>query len=499
VIFTSIEVIGLRCSKCGAPLPKPEKDSEYVKCEFCGTLQRIVEASSYTEKLKTEVLKWIREFMPISMGAIQTVDTLARHNIFIAYIKPKLIPEYSQLKARILKTLSSPLLLLGNIKINVTGDDPKEFFEKFVKIESLSPMAVVPEDQEFYYEVYSVYALNAYINNYMKMGLSGDIDAAIKNLEELGNILANINKAIPINMRVKSLAGALKAWKYLKEGDYASATTLLEEALRSNRETRELIIRDPQLSIMITAIDTEAMLIKSLLNYAIVEKALFEAGRQPQELMSFLDRYLRVIEEIRELYGKNLSIHYEVSEKIKTIFMSKLGKETVDIMPGQGEILVPMYLMRISYTFTTGSLMWKKGKEYRDYVLVLATFPYANIPVTDTFRLKSGFLDRLRGREEKLTIDVVTNAIASAKRDYITLPVIPPISDSEMAKRVADNYLSEVSKRLGGKISMGASSAEKVVYCPARIVNNDIYIDFLGEAQVSLGKHLGELMDISIR
>jgi hypothetical protein len=46
---------------------------------------------------------------------------------------------------------------------------------------------------------------------------------------------------------------------------------------------------------------------------------------------------------------------------------------------------------------------------------------------------------------------------------------------------------------------MGASSTEKVVYSPARIVNNDIYIDSLGEAQVSLGKHLRDLMDIAIR
>jgi hypothetical protein len=139
--------------------------------------------------------------------------------------------------------------------------------------------------------------------------------------------------------------------------------------------------------------------------------------------------------------------------------------------------------------------MWKKGKEYRDYVLVLGTFPHANIPVTDTIRLRSGFLDSIRGREEKLTIDVVTNALASVRRDYITIPVIPPISDGEMAKRVADNYLREVSERLKGKISMGVSSVEKVVYSPARIVNNDIYIDFLGEAQVSLGKHLRDLMD----
>lgn len=495
----SIEVIGLRCSKCGAPLPKPEKDSEYVRCEFCGTLQRIVEASSYTEKLKTEVLKWIREFMPVSMGAIQTVDTLARHNIFIAYIKPKLIPEYSQLKARILKTLSSPLLLLENINFDIAGDDPKESFERFVKIESISPMAVVPEDHEFYSEVYSTYALNAYINNYIRTGLSGDIDSAVKNLEELSNILTNINKATPINMRIKSIASSLKAWKYLKEGDPTSAITLLEEALKYNREARGLIIKDPQLSIMITAIDTEAMLIKSLSNYATVEKALFEAGRQPQELMLFLTKYLGVVEEIRKMHSKDLSIHYEASEKIKTIFMSKLGIETVDILPGQGEILVPMYLMRISYTFTTGSLFWKKGKEYKDYLLVLGTFPYASIPVTDTFRLKSGFLDRIGGREEKLTIDVVTNAIASARKDYITLPVIPPISDSGTAKKVADSYLSEVSKRLSGKISMGASTPEKLVYSPARIVNNDIYINSLGEAQVSLGKHLSYLMGMVIR
>jgi tetratricopeptide (TPR) repeat protein/DNA-directed RNA polymerase subunit RPC12/RpoP len=495
----SIEVISLKCSKCGAPLPKPEKDSEYVKCEFCGVLQKIVEATSYTEKLKTEVFKWMKEFMPVSMEAIQTVDVLARHNIFIAYIKPKIIPEYSQIKSRILKILSSPLLILSGIKVNVTADDPKESFEKLAKIESISSMAVVTDDQEFYKEVYSIYVLNAYLNNYIKMGLSGDIDYAIKNLEELTNILTNIGKVSSLNMRIKSLASALKAWRYLKEGDFTSAITFLEEALKFNREVREMAIKDPQLSIMITAIDTEATLIKSLSNYAEVEKALFETGHQPQELMSFLGKYLKVIENIREMYNKSLLLHYEMSEKIKAIYMSKLGKGTVDILPGQGDILVPMYLVRISYTFTTGSLLWKKGKEFKDYILILGTYPYSTIPVTDTFRLKSGFLDRMRGREEKLTIDTVTNAIAVARRDYITIPVIPPVSDSEMAKKVADAYLAEVSKRLGGKISMGASVVEKIVYCPARIVNNDIYIDSLSEVQVSLGKYLSDLVNMACR
>jgi len=495
----SVEIIGLRCSKCGAPLPKPSENSEYVRCEYCGTLQKIIEASFYTEKLKTEVLKWIREFMPASIASVQTVDALARHNIFVAYIRPKIMPEYNSLKVQVIKTLSSTLLLLKNLKVNIAGSDPKESFEKFVKVESIAPMAIVQEDQEFYNEVYSTYALNAYINNYIKTGLLGDTDSASRNLEELSNILSNIEKYAPIYLRIKSLVNALKAWKSMEMGDFASAIAFLGTSLKDNKTAKDLIIKDPQLSIMITAINTEEILIRSLLNYAEIEKVLFESGHQPQEIMIFLEKYFKIIEQIRNYFNKNLSIHYELSEKIKSIYMSKLGKETVEILPGQGDIIVPLYVIKISYTFVTGSLLWKKGKEYKDYLLVLATYPYTVIPVTDTFRMRSGFLDKMRGREEKLTIDTISNTLSAIRQDYIKIPVIPPLTDADTAKRVADEYLQAISTRLGGKISMGSSYVEKLVYGVAKIIKNDIFIDSLGETQVSIGKYLEELSKMVIR
>jgi hypothetical protein len=489
----ALEVIGLRCGRCGAPLPKPEKGSEYVKCEYCGYLQKMVDVSSYTEKLRSEIYNWIKQFLPISAITAQTTDPLARHHIFVAYIRPKIMPEYASVKAGVMRLLSTPLIGVNNIKINAKGDEPKEAFERLAKIESLVPMATIPEDQEFYNEVYSIYILNAYLSNYIMRSLEGDIDVAVKNLEKLTEALFGIEGKLSEYHRVKGLTDTLKAWSSMEKGDYASALTLLESALRDIEVSRNLSSKNPQLAIMLPALETEQKFIQSILNFSECGKNLFESGHQPQEIMVFLHKYFIVVESLRSLIGRDLSIYLELSEKIKSIFKSRLGKETVEILPGQGDIAVPFYVVTISYTFTTGSLIWKKGKEYKDYLMVLATSPYYSEVVTDTFRVRSGFLDRLKGREEKLTVDTVAKALTLIRRDYLNIPTLPPLIGMSTAERIVDDYLKVIDSRLHGKIKFGASQAEKLIYAVAKIHKDEIYIDGLGETQVSLGGGLGKL------
>jgi hypothetical protein len=244
---------------------------------------------------------------------------------------------------------------------------------------------------------------------------------------------------------------------------------------------------------MLPALETEQKLCRSILNFAECEKDLFEAGRQPQEIMAFLHRYLAVAESIRSLIGSGFSIYLELSERIKSIFKSRLGKEIVEILPGHGDIAVPLYVVAISYTFTTGSLVWKKGKEYTDYLLVLASSPYSSEVVTDTFRVKSGFLDRLKGREEKLTIDTVAKALTLTRRDYLNVPALPPLIDMATAEKIVDDYLKVIDSRLHGKIKFGASHAEKLIYAVAKMHDDHLYIDGLGETQVSPGGQMGKL------
>lgn len=494
-----VELVGLRCVKCGAPLPQPEKGSEYVRCEYCGTVQRVVDASQYTERLKSEIYSWIRELLPVSTVGVQTIDVLARHNIFIANIKPRILPEYASLKAKVLKLLSTPLVLPRGIGLKPDIDDPRKAFEKLARVESLSQMVVVDEDREFYSGVYATYVLNAHLSNYVETALSGDIDAAVRNLEKLAESLPGAGVEEAVLHRVKGVANAMKAWSSLEKGDYTSAMPLLETASLELSKARSLASGSPQLAMMLPPVDVELKLVEAMRNIAECEKALFEAGRQPQEAAAFIARYIRTVEEVRSRVKRDIGVYLELSESLKSLYLSRLGRETVEVLPGEGEVALPLYVVSISYTFVTGSLVWKKGREYRDHLLVLATHPYASKPVTDTFRLTSGFLDRLKGREEKLTVDTVSKALSTLKRDHLRVPAVPPLIDRAAAEALVDSYLANVSSRLQGKVKTGASHTEKLIYAPARIRGGDIYIEALGETQVALGPHLDVVLKLAVR
>ncbi|MEM4592080.1 MAG: hypothetical protein QW196_01615, partial [Sulfolobales archaeon] len=59
-----METTALRCTHCGAPLPKPQPGEDWIRCEYCGVHNKIVDATRYIEKLRGELEKWIRELLP---------------------------------------------------------------------------------------------------------------------------------------------------------------------------------------------------------------------------------------------------------------------------------------------------------------------------------------------------------------------------------------------------------------------------------------------------
>ena len=87
------KVLGLKCPNCGASL---QEGSELQSCKYCGMTVRIDDANKYLEYLKGFIIDWMRTALPIGVGGVtsSSVDTLARHNIFVDNILPRRSAEF---------------------------------------------------------------------------------------------------------------------------------------------------------------------------------------------------------------------------------------------------------------------------------------------------------------------------------------------------------------------------------------------------------------------
>ena len=175
------ESVALRCKYCGAPLDGDDvkTDSEYVTCQYCGTTQQRIDAKAYLDQLMGQVRSWISNSIPtgFNMAGAENVDPVARHNIFVNNIRPKVELELSEYKF-------STTSLLGNSLITLPFSANQSFkpvhqssraFEFNERVKSISALAVDESSQELINDALTVsqsYAMM--INNVNLLGDTKD-------------------------------------------------------------------------------------------------------------------------------------------------------------------------------------------------------------------------------------------------------------------------------------------------------------------------------------
>jgi DNA-directed RNA polymerase subunit RPC12/RpoP len=467
----------LRCVKCGAPLPKPE--GEYVKCEYCGYVQRIVDSREYMDKLRGEIFKWISEMIPPAVITSEVADVVARHNLFVYNVKPRLIAENSMYRARLSLILSDSVIRLPQWDVKL-DDNPKGAYEKLARIEGLSPLVVVDEDRAFFSEVMGNGGLYAYLLNALSLiNEKADFDLIKRNLEEASKYAEGRNA---LQDRIKAASLAYDAINSLFNGDPKGAKMKADEALSYIKKSREEA-NNPEYAFMIPGIEKEIRVIETIENLSTAAIAYFEAGEDPNELMARIWKFFSIVEKFRKEINADISVYREISQSISDIISAKTGKGEIELLPGEGDILIPMWLVSITYTFVTGVLMAKKGKMVEDVTLVSA-IPAEN-SVSDVFMMRSGkLMDMLKGREEKLSRG--SEVIPEPRRSSISwsTAVIPPVITREQADRLLEDYLAEVSRRTGGKVKFGTGTVKGLVFVPAKLKGDIFDIPVLKEAPV---------------
>ncbi|HKZ93147.1 MAG TPA: hypothetical protein VJ249_01020 [Candidatus Bathyarchaeia archaeon] len=496
------ELKALRCVKCGAPLSEPPSQSEYINCEFCGYTQKLIDSREYLDKLRSEVYNWVKSIVPPAAAVSQIVDPMARHNIFVFNIKPKILGEYASVKSRLSTHLIHPLFILPFFQpASVRPENPRACFENLAKVQSLEQMAVVDEDKNFMDDVVIAYEVYAHTANAFELTQSkSDLSFLINNFDQ---IATSLEKHPQRTVEYKRMCGVVKAFRatdqFLK-GDLSAAKQSALGAIQLLEEVAKEARKSTSTAVMIPATTQEISSLRTLGNLVEAGLRLFEAGRFPSELLPYLHKYFSLAEQLRTRRGANTSIYEELSAHLRNIVEAKIGASQIQTLQGSGNLLVPLWIVSLNYTFATGTLLWKKGKEVEDMLLVAATMPLASQPVTDVFGRSAGLMDQLSGKETTLSTGFIGNIVAQARKTSLpsSTKVIPPLSTKEDSERTAEAYLSAVSRSLGGKIRFGAAHSLGLVYAPTERQGSDVYAPSLGYSQIKLAPYLEQLIEIAL-
>jgi hypothetical protein len=426
---------------------------------------------------------------------------MARHNIFIFNIKPKILGDFTSVKSRLATQLTHPLFIPPFYKFSAAKlEEPKKCFENSARIQSLEQMAVIDEDKSFLDDVIVTYETYAYIiNAFDLISNKSDLTFLIKNFEQA---MTTLEKLPSRTIEYKRMYGVTEAYRAIDEflkGDLGTAKQLTASAIRTLEEVQKEAGRSTTTAIMVPSINIDISTLKALANIIEAGLKLFEVGEPSTELLPYLQKYFEVAEEVRIKKGANTKVYEELSMHIKNIIEAKTGVDHIEMLPGHGNLLFPLWSVSVTYTFATGALLWKKGKEVEDKLLVAGTVPLATQPITDVFGTTAGLMDRLAGKETTLSTGFIGSVVTQARKSSISskFKVIPPLLTKGESEQVAETYLSYVSQKLGGKIKFGAAHAEGLIYAVAEIKDDDIYISNLGPSQIKVTPHLQQLMKIA--
>ncbi|MHA1917149.1 MAG: hypothetical protein ACTSUV_02420 [Candidatus Ranarchaeia archaeon] len=492
----------MRCVSCGAPLPEKDLDDDFIKCEYCGFSQKKLEVTQYLEKLRGEIFSWVKNIVPVGNMVSSSIDNLARHNIFVHNIKPKILGEYVSTKSRLSMILTFPLLALpffglGSVRLIET---PKRSFEKLARVIGLEPMAAVDEDREFFDKVKTTYEVYSYLtNSFDLISKSSDPEFVIKNFEIVSKCLEGKHDLVVERKRMMGVLEFYLAVRDFLAGHLGEATSRIKTAIVNFNE----VIKEAKGTsdaAMIPATSRDLDTLKTLENLVKISVVCVEGGELPTCLLPQFEKYFDKAEEIRKQKDSERHKYRELTQILFTVIANKNGKFPVQFLPGEGDFVVPLWDVSITYSFQTGSLFWKKGKSVHDRVFVSTTAPLGMKTITDVFGIsEAGFITRVSGGEKTLSKGTLRKVSKYVESSYIPkqLKVFPPFISREEAEEIVEGYLRVKSRQMDGKIKFGNAHVTGIIFAQAQKQGNDIHIPALGKSQIKLAPHVETLADLA--
>lgn len=499
-----MELTLLKCVKCGAKL-EDAVTADYIKCTYCGFAQKAVDSEKYIEKLRNEFYQLFKGLTPIyDIDAPSTVDKEARRHIFSYDITPKISTEKTRSNLKTTTLFSHALLYIPFVSRPsiVIEDNPKNVFENLTKLEWLSPYAVDIEHIKYHTDVTVSAALHAYLVNIVSLILeNAETILIVNNLKTITERIetSGIRVGKPEHIRLEAMLKFYEAiHSLINKNEIQTAGVHIKKSQELMKKARMDAI-NPESAFMIPSIEKDLKSIESLWHIIDTASMYFDVGIPVSEFILKLEKFLKTVEKYRAQNQWNISTFEEITKTMHGTIAAKTGKSTIDVIQGEGSILVPMWAIPTTYTFVTGSMFMKKGKEVHDMILVCGTI--STHKYTDIFLQKSGagFLTRLSGREETMSRGLLGGLTDSVKPTSITwsTKVLPLMITKDEARKIYEAYIGNV-RHSHDKIKLGMGGIARLVFARGIERNGEIEISALQETPIKISPHLNLLLDASV-
>lgn len=452
----SLQLEKLRCTNCGAPLTQPKPGENFIKCDYCGFLNKITDTTAYIERLKNEIMKWLSQVLPQQSIITTTADPVARHHIFQAYIKPNLIVVNTNAKTAFIQSIHKPLIVFNPVYV-LECSDPKSLFERSILVDGIADLAVSDEDKIFLHDTKKNLLVPAYVCNAIKDALEEKYNETIKNIDEAIALVENSDdRALLARLRIaKTVYTALRE---LYERNPIVAYNLLTDA---EKLLDELLNKrnDPGVVKYLPALEIEKDLVKLTQGITEMSKSFFEHGEDPLKPLAFMKKITGYIVDNVRKYNRPFKDVIDIVELDKRTFLARLGKQRVKVL-GDGDIFIPFYVVGVNITYTSG-ILFKKGQETKIDLLISAASP-VHSSLTDIFNTYSG--KPISIEKDQDMIKSVSMVLGSMREDYLRKKTVPPLISSSIADIIADRYLDAARSRYAGKIKLSTTQVRDLVY-----------------------------------
>ncbi|MCL4339739.1 MAG: hypothetical protein M1388_01255 [Thaumarchaeota archaeon] len=496
----------LKCTSCGAPLPASE-DGDIITCVYCGVAQRRLDVEKYIDQLRADVYGWVRSLVPASAALVESVDAVARAQIFELNIRGELAEKSTSLSMQLLKVGSVPLYsppfarMVQGSSLSASNIDAKEMLSQAVKFQGLTSFAQTEDQKAFLSEAVSVSEALGYISNALRIYAAPQERSYATVARNFAGAAAAMDKDISRSagaLRMRGLESLSKGTAALMGGELAGAEEAFASADKLLADAQGAVIRQPSIVAWYAAIKAERSLVESMKLLLAGVRASRSYSLNSLDSLGRFERYVRNFENARAgismVINSDDHLEPETFRQLATFFsavcMARSGSSTVETI-GTGPTWLACWLTELSYSFETGALFMKKGQAVQERILVSGAFPIQpqlmiNQPqamVTDIFsvRTESTFSDRLMGHERTLTAGIGYNTLGTLNRGGLpySSPVIPSLCTKVDAARMADIYLEKVRQRLRGKLRIGTLSVSRLVYVGGQIDNGWLAISGL--------------------
>lgn len=475
-----------RCKSCGDALVSDDPNATMIVCRSCGNINQRSDAMAALEQAKCELMSWIRTAIPagVDVNATANIDPIARHNIFVNSVKPKIDAEFRDYKFGFTNILSNPLMAMPfKVVNNITVKHPaKDLFGFDAKVKSIESLAVDDESKALVSTSGAIsYAYAMMINN-INLLAKPDSDRygfMENNFTLSANALADIAEYAVVVQRFKGLALISRGVLNLVNKKVADALSSLNEGKSYLQSAMVAAGSSIEFGSMSIAIKKEISYADSIVK--IAEAMASAPDFDSNQLLKVVGGIIDGMNSQEARLGSDWSVLMKRSERFADIFTelghiidSKTGRASLRTLSVNGGVLLPFWHVDVTYSFTTGSLFKKKSVRVTEDLLISASFLTSNpsdaaSTITDIFAgmPQAKLMDRVSGKESSLSASSGVSKLLSKIGDGYTnnIGVIVPISTRQEAEKQANDYLNQI-KASHPQLSMGAASVKGLIYLP---------------------------------